>query len=336
MRRRIMVSSTLAMVLALPGCATSPSPSQTGGPTSASSATSTPAPSPRTTHRSQETVGIGEPIDRAELNGRIVYDDFEDLFVMNADGSDAVTIAGATGSEFDGAWSPDGSRVVYRDSRRGINHDDEIYIVGADGSDRRNITNDPGNDWGPDWSPDGTTIAFNSDRAGGAMGGYLVDPDGSHLRRMPIDQWVEYPSFSPDGKRIAFMAALGNNYELFVGDLATGATTRLTDSPGHDAWPSWSPDGSAIAFTSVRDDCSIAPREQECWDTGDVGPHHDIWLIDPDGTNLRRATTEFGQFVTWSPEGTYLLISGYSLFVVRPDGTGRVAFPGLGGIPDWG
>jgi hypothetical protein len=46
-------------------------------------------------------------------------------------------------------------------------------------------------------------------------------------------------------------------------------------------------------------------------------------------------TPEFGQFATWSPDGNYLLVSG-SLYVIRPDGTGRAdVAPAAGGIPDW-
>jgi Tol biopolymer transport system component len=305
-----------------------------------------PSPSPLPTqivHDGRAPIFLGEPIDLAALSGRIVTDDFEDVFAMDVDGSHVVTVAGdPTGPEFDGAWSPDGEWIVYRDSTRGINENDEIFVVRSDGTDRRNLTRHPANDWGPDWSPDGSTIVFNSDRGGGGvLSGYLVDPDGSNLRRIDVDTWLEYPSFSPDGTRIAFEGALGSNYELFVADLATGATEQLTDSPGHDGWPSWSPDGSAIAFTSVRDDCSIAPPDQECWVTDEEDEHHDIWLIDPDGANLRQVTPEFGHFVGWSPDSRYLVISGYALYVVRPDGTGRVELRAdgiplpLGGIPDW-
>ena len=296
----------------------------------------------RIVHASQTAVSIGDPIKLSELSGRIVTDDFEDITALNVDGSDVVTIADAAGPEFDGAWSPDGQWIVYRDSTRGTNNDDEIHIVRADGSENRNLTQNPANDWGPDWSPDGSTIIFNSDREGdGALHGYLVNVDGSNLRQLDIDVWVEYASFSPDGSKIAFMGAIGDNYEIFVADLSTGATRQLTDDPGDDGWPAWSPDGKTIAFTSIRDDCGYAPRDQECWDTGDIGPHHDIWLIDVDGSNLRRVSPEFGQFVAWSPDSRYLLISGYALFVVRTDGTGRlelraegVSLP-LGGIPDW-
>ena len=286
-------------------------------------------------------VVTGRPIKLADLSGRIVTDDFEDVFAMDIDGSTVVTVAGRPGAEFDGAWSPDGKWVVYRDSTRGINDNDEIFIARADGSQRRNLTKNPANDWGPDWSPDGSTIAFNSDR-NGRMAGFLVNADGSDLRPMPIDAWVEYPSFSPDGTQISFMGSVGGeNYEIYVGDLGTGAVTRLTDTPGSDAWPAWSPDGSTIAFSSQRDDCEVIRTTPECWRAGPDDEHRDVWLISPDGLNLRRVTTEIGQFVTWSPDSRYLLISGRALYVVRPDGTGRLELRAdgrplaLGGIPDW-
>jgi TolB protein len=256
---------------------------------------------------------------------------------MEADGTNVGPVADREGPEFDGAWAPDGRWIVYRDSRRGINENDEIYIARADGSGARNLTSNPANDWGPDWSPDGRTIVFNSDCDGG-MSGYLVSPDGSDLRRIQADVWIEYPSFSPDGTRIAFMGHGGGDYDIYVAELETGAATQLTRAPGSDGWPAWSPDGSTIAFTSERDDCLNAPRSAPCWSVpgGETGAHHDIWLVDADGSNERRVTPEFGQFMTWSPDGRYLLVSGFSLYVIRPDGTGRAdVLRQAGGIPDW-
>ena len=301
---------------------------------------SSPSPS-RVEGRGESPVLVGEPIPSELLTGRIVFDDFENVYTMRADGSGLLTVAGLDGAEFDGAWSPDGRRIVYRDSRRGINEDDEIFIVASDGSAARNLTNHPANDWGPDWSPDGEWIAFNSDRDDGALSGYLVRPDGSDLRRIDTDTWLEYPSFSPDGRHLVFEGALGSNYEVWTADIATGTTVRLTDSPGGDGWPVWSPDGKTIAFTTERDDCQRAPRDQDCWRTGEAGEHRDVWLMNPDGSDQRRVSPEFGQFVSWSPDGSLLLVSGYTLFVIRPDGTGRreIRAEGLpyppGGIPDW-
>jgi len=335
-----------AVILLLAACASNPSPSTSQPEASATDSVTLTSRSPmpshdRLEHRGETPVLVGDPIPAERLTGRIVFDDFEDVYTMNSDGSDLLTVAGLAGAEFDGAWSPDGSRIVYRDSRRGINVDDEIYIVDSDGTGARNVTNHPANDWGPDWSPDGEWIAFNSDRDGGPLSGYLVRPDGSDLRRIDSDVWLEYPSFSPDGRRVVFEGAVDSDYEVWVADIATGKTVRLTDSRGDDGWPVWSPDGKTIAFTTERDDCVFAPRDGECWRTGEPGEHRDVWLMNPDGTDQRRVSPEHGQFVSWSPDGSFLLVSGHTLFVVRPDGTGRreIRAEGLpyppGGIPDW-
>ncbi len=287
-------------------------------------------------------VSTGEPIELADLSGRIVFDDFEDVFVMDVDGSNVVKVAAEPGAEFDGAWSPDGESIVYRDSTRGINEDDEIFVAAADGSERRNITDDPANDWGPDWSPDGSTIVFNSDRDGGKLRGYLVDPDGSDLRPLDIDAWVEYASFSPDGTEIVFMGHAAGDYDIYVADIATGETRQVTDSPGNDGWPVWSPEGASIAFTSERDDCQFVPQDRECWRSDEPqDQHRDVWVMKADGSAQRRVTGESGQFVAWSPDSRYVLVSGRALYVVRPDGTGRLELRAdgidlpLGGIPDW-
>ena len=67
-------------------------------------------------------------------------------------------------------------------------------------------------------------IAFNSDRDHEAgTRGYLVNPGGSNLRKIDVDMWLEYPSWSPDGKKLAFMGAIGSNYELHVVDSGTPA-----------------------------------------------------------------------------------------------------------------
>jgi Tol biopolymer transport system component len=274
------------------------------------------------------------PVDIDALTGRIAVTSDDDIYVANADGTGALPLTSEPGPDLDPAWAPDGSRIVYRDSRRGFNENDEIYVANADGTGATNLTNDPANDWGPDWSPDGRTIVFNSDRDGLPMGGYLMSPDGSDVRRIPTDVWVEYPAWSPDGERIAFMSAKGNEYDVWVVDIDGSDLVQLTDSPGQDGWPAWSPDGERIAFSSVRDDCanSDAP-DCRTTDTGEDDPHRDIWVVDVDGGGLGRVTSDFGQFVTWSPDGQHLLVWGRDLYVIRANGTGRMPLR-ISGVPD--
>jgi len=57
---------------------------------------------------------LGEPIDVSTLAGRIVLSTEEDVYAANADGTGLVRLTRRPGPEFDPAWSPDGSRIVYR------------------------------------------------------------------------------------------------------------------------------------------------------------------------------------------------------------------------------
>jgi dipeptidyl aminopeptidase/acylaminoacyl peptidase len=96
--------------------------------------------------------------------GTIAYSaaDLRDVLVARADGSGVRRLTSAPGPQFDPSFSPDGSMIAYRDSRHGINQDDEIWVMDRDGGHPRNLTRHHGNDWSPAWSPDGRTIAFAS------------------------------------------------------------------------------------------------------------------------------------------------------------------------------
>ena len=82
-----------------------------------------------------------------------------------------------------------------------------------------------------------------------------INPDGSgHQVRVAANVQLDYPSFSPDGTRIVYVRAapLNGNGDIYVKNLTTGVTTRLTSSSASDSHPSWSPDGTRIAFMSER------------------------------------------------------------------------------------
>jgi Tol biopolymer transport system component len=64
------------------------------------------------------------------------------------------------------------------------------------------------------------------------------------------DQW---PVWSPDGSRIAFVSnRSGGNYNIWTMSASGGSEVQLTNDPAADAGPAWSPDGSRIAFHSNR------------------------------------------------------------------------------------
>jgi len=74
-------------------------------------------------------------------------------------------------------------------------------------------------------------------------------------RRVTSDQGVEdWPSWSPDGTKLAFATNHRLDRNVWIIDLKTGdSVQRTTQYSGYDGQPSWSPDGSQIAFVSNRD-----------------------------------------------------------------------------------
>ena len=61
------------------------------------------------------------------------------------------------------------------------------------------------------------------------------------------------PSWSPDGRRIAFQSDVDEDWEIFVMNADGSGVTQLTDNEAWNLTPSWSPDGRRIAFQSLRD-----------------------------------------------------------------------------------
>jgi len=64
----------------------------------------------------------------------------------------------------------------------------------------------------------------------------------------------DFPSWSPDGRAIAYQADQAGNWDIWVTQVGTNeAVNRTPDSPASDIFPSWSPDGQWIAFFSTRE-----------------------------------------------------------------------------------
>jgi Tol biopolymer transport system component len=314
----------------------------TGGGKAFTSAGSQPGTTEATAAASEATGAVHLSL----LRGRIAFSGgpahAEDVYVINADGSDLARVTSDPAADFDPTWSPGGTQLAYR-HQPGDDLTTDIYLINADGSWARNLTGSGGvADWGPAWSPDGRTIAWNSDRGSpGVFRGYLIKPDGSKARPLGTNVWVEYPAWSADGMKLAFMGQTPvgtENYEIYVVNADGTNLRRLTDAPGPDGWPAWSPNGHRILFSSVRDDCAFF-RARHCKTTGDIGPYYTLYVMNADGTHQRRVSDAFAQIADWSPDGRYIVFDGHTgLSVIRPNGSGLTTLPtgvSPSGFPDW-
>jgi len=254
------------------------------------------------------------------------------LNVMNEDGSGVKRIAPSTrsGTQIP-IWSPDGKKIAYIDSDNfggpgGLYED--LWVVNEDGTGWKNLTNTPEINEGDsfyclNWSPDSNKILFCR------WGIYEVDASGSNQRCLTCDMeykfFVDFPSYSHDGSKIAFvmdgdlwvMDADGSNPKE-VYPSSCQKTNRFVDCVHK---PQFTLDDSHIIF-SIRDI---------------------IYLISAEGGEpLRLTPLDFKGndlvFPFLSPDGQKIAFAPFCLFpnsiyVVNVDGSQFRKIADTGNIP---
>jgi Tol biopolymer transport system component len=190
------------------------------------------------------------------------------------------------------SWSPDGKKIAFH-TRSASALALDIYVVNADGSGQKNLTNSPDSDSRPPAT---------------------LDSDSG-------------PSWSPDGKKIAFRSYRDGNYEIYVMNADGSEPKRLTNSPDSDLDPSWSPDGKKIAFTSS------------------TFVYRDIYVMNADGSEQKRLTNSPGSDLdpSWSPDGKKIAFYSGSarkqdIYVMNADGSEQKNLtnsPAMDENPSW-
>ena len=217
------------------------------------------------------------------------------------------------------SWSPHNYRIAYT-HRLGNPAQAEVWTIPVTGGTPAPLIRDKAVNWNPAWSPDGRYLYFVSDRTG-----------STNLWRVPIDEssgkptgepepittpapYLAHPSFSADGKRIAYASVLvtANIQRLALDPSGTpkGEPTWVTTGSRRWANPDASPDGEWITFYSL------------------VQPGGHLYVAHPDGTSMRQLTTDSAtdRMPRWSPDGKWIACfstrSGrIELWKIRPDGS---------------
>ena len=247
--------------------------------------------------------------------------------------------------------SPDGSRIVYSTceyTNLSVIGDYEIATANGDGTERQRLTKSSGFDSYPAWSPDGARIAFISNHLDrlhyepSETRIFTMAADGTDVKVVPNTEGVGLypPVWAPDGERLAFTVnevwAYHDTDEkriLYTVRIDGSELSRIGEV---STLPTWSADSERLAFGfnppiygdddfdygvfTVRFDGSDALQVM------DLRERQVFWRHDY--SNVRH--------VSWSPDGSELLIASDLLLTVRPDGTDLRAFSqlGLGPITD--
>lgn len=222
------------------------------------------------------------------------------------------------------------------------------------------------------WSPNGAQLAI--ERVGTFFGPpefewleytsdlYIVDAATSGTspwRALTTNGMSKSPSWSPDGRRIAYVEqdVLFSSNHIALMDAAGGLPMRLTGADGYYGRPLWSPDGTRVAFSAwvagsdqsqifIADVDGSRSTKITPGATSDYDPswspdgtrlafirfrdepggtyHFDVVVANVDGTNVRRLTSseEFASAPSWSPDGRQILFAlGGGLSVMNADGS---------------
>jgi TolB protein len=173
-----------------------------------------------------------------------------EVYRMRADGSGEQRLTAFHRDDVSPRWSQDGRWIAFVSSREG---DDRIFLMRPDGTGQRKLNREgdtPESASMADlqegdlaWSPDGQRIAHTTRERSGRTRIWVTDVDTGE--RTPLTDGAsrdEMPTWSPDGRYLAFVSDRDGDPELYLMRADGTAPTRLTRAPGADWLPRWVPE----------------------------------------------------------------------------------------------
>ena len=193
------------------------------------------------------------------------------LFIAAADGSDEHPLVASPDADYDGAWAPDGTSIVFTSERNGSA---DLYRVQPDGTGLERLTDSPAYDDQAAFSPDGQQLVFVTTRADGTADLWILDLQARRARALTSGAGGDFrPSWSPDGEWIAFSSdrlsplpfAYGRWEHLHLVDLYIvhpdgSGLQQITEHGGFCGSPKWTADSQRVIAYCMTDEQTLDNR----------------------------------------------------------------------------
>ncbi len=199
----------------------------------------------------------------------------------------------------EGYFSADGKFLVFQSEREADNPFYQIYLLNLESGDISRVSPGTGKTTCAFLRPGSDDVLFASTH---------VDPDAKAKQKAELD-------FRASGKSRRYAWDYDDRMEIFVSKRDGSNVRRLTDAPGYDAEGSYSPDGKLIVFCSLRHAYTgtLSPEDKKKLEV-DTAYFGDIYLMNADGSNVRRLTStpgyDGGPF--FSPDGQRIIWRRFS------------------------
>ena len=268
---------------------------------------------------------------RSQATGSARRRDVKEIYIADYDGANQRRATLSTDMHLNPNWAPDGSALAYSSWDRAASGGETDIVLSFLYKGLREVpTKGVSNNYHPAFSPNGSLIAFTSNRDRGENEIYVMNRDGSNIRRLTNNTAIDStPTWSPSGNQIAFVSDRDSpgSPKLYWMNADGSGQRRVGIPDGYVDKPTWAPAPYSEIAYSAR-----------------IAGGFDIKVYDIASQTVRSVTAGEGtnESPAYSANGKHIAFSSTrqgraQIFTIGRDGRGlrQITREGTNTLPAW-